>query len=456
MNNIHGLTLKLLLENPDLEVYSRLKPKYFSSHFLSIFTAISNFYSKHDYLPSEVELKIDNARNSKMMLSLSALSTIELEDSDINILIEALEDEYTQTQTLLKLKKFLEDMPLLSSTEIIDLLSTIPIELDEEVNRSDTISTGKEYSSFKRLDAQNLKFVQLGLSRDWDDYGGAARGELLLLGGRRGAGKSLVCCNLAATQYQLGNIAPYFTIEMSAEEISDRIEAILAHVTLDSIREQTLKGPELLKLAATKALRYIDGFDAFIEHINNENMYEFVPMVEQLNKNSTLVHELIIIDDRNLKISTIDLSLTTLKNKYGDKLVMALVDYLNQVIVDGAREADKLDWKNQTLISTKLKNLSRKIDCLVVSPIQIDDNGVVRMAKAILDATDMATTIEKDANQFNFRLLKTRSLPLEEGYLFKSTIDKSCVSIIADLVVPLDEEEEATEDPSGESQRDID
>jgi hypothetical protein len=30
------------------------------------------------------------------------------------------------------------------------------------------------------------------------------------------------------------------------------------------------------------------------------------------------------------------------------------------------------------------------------------------MAKAILDATDMATTIEKDANQFNFRLLKTR------------------------------------------------
>lgn len=430
--NTQGLALKLLLENPDLDAYSRLKPKFFSSHFSTIFTSISNFYIKHDRLPTEVELQIDNSRNTKITTSLLALSNLVTDNITFDILVTVLEDEYTQTQTLIKLKRFLEEIPMLSSVDIIDALSLIPIELDEEVNRSDSITIGRELSVFRKVEDHLARFVELGLCRELDSFGGIARQELLILGGRRGYGKSLMCCNIAAYQYQEGNIAPYFSIEMSGEEVNDRIMAILAHVELAGIRDQTLKGPELLKMAATQSMMFIDGMAEFEEYTS---MHDYVPMFSKLSKRE-LVHPLIIVDDRDLKLSTVDLTCTTLKNKYGDMFTMFIVDYINQIRVDGVHEKDKLDWQAQILISTKLKNLTRKLDVAGISPYQVDDTGQARLSKGLLDAVDMALVIEKDESQLNFIVNKTRSLPIEEGHKLRSYMDWRCVSLISDMALP--------------------
>lgn len=436
MNNIQGLALKLLLESPDLDTYSKLRSKYFSSHFETIFNSITTFYNKHDKLPNLLELQIDNSRNSKITTALIALATIDSEDADMDIVISALEDEYTQTQTLLKIRKFLEDAPMLSSIELLDALSQIPIELDSEINRSESISTGREFSVFRKSEDHSNSFVELGLCRELDMFGGIARQELLILGGRRGYGKSLMCCNIAAHQYQMGNIAPYFSIEMSGREVNDRIMAILAHTELSGIREQTLRGPGLLKMAATQALMFEDGFQVFEDkYMEVTEMSDYADMFSELNK-LELVHPLIIVDDRDLKISTVDLTCTTLKNKYGDLLTMFIVDYINQLRVDGVHEKDKLDWQAQILVSTKLKNLTRKLDVAGVSPYQVDDNGQARMAKGLLDAVDMALVIEKQDHALNFIVSKTRSLPIDEGYKLRSYMDWSCVSMLGDMPLP--------------------
>jgi hypothetical protein len=88
----------------------------------------------------------------------------------------------------------------------------------------------------------------------------------------------------------------------------------------------------------------------------------------------------VVIDDRNLKISTIDLVLTTLKAKYPGLVTTVIVDYVNQLILEGVKTLDRLDWKVQTQLATMLKNtIARKQKVLVISPYQVDENGATRM-----------------------------------------------------------------------------
>jgi hypothetical protein len=87
---------------------------------------------------------------------------------------------------------------------------------------------------------------------------------------------------------------------------------------------------------------------------------------------------------------------------------VAVVDYLNQIVVEGASQ---FDWQPQIVISKKLKELGRKYDLVMVSPYQIDASGEARFAKGILDAADIALVMEaheKDKGALTFSTTKIR------------------------------------------------
>ena len=117
---------------------------------------------------------------------------------------------------------------------------------------------------------------------------------------------------------------------------------------------------------------------------------------------------MIIVDDRDLTLSSIDLHIGKAKAKFGDKLKVVVVDYINQIVLEGT---DQYDWKPQIEISKKLKNLARKYEIVMVSPYQIDATGEARFAKGILDAADIALTMEahdKETNAISFETTKIR------------------------------------------------
>ena len=117
---------------------------------------------------------------------------------------------------------------------------------------------------------------------------------------------------------------------------------------------------------------------------------------------------MIIIDDRALSLTSLDLHLGKIKAKFGDRFTVAVVDYLNQIVVEGASQ---FDWQPQIIISKKLKELARKYDIVMVSPYQIDATGEARFAKGILDAADIALTMdahEKDTGALTFSTTKIR------------------------------------------------
>ena len=117
---------------------------------------------------------------------------------------------------------------------------------------------------------------------------------------------------------------------------------------------------------------------------------------------------MIIVDDRDLTLSSIDLHIGKAKAKFGDKLKVVVVDYINQIVLEGQ---DQYDWKPQIEVSKKLKNLARKYEVVMVSPYQIDATGEARFAKGILDAADIALTMEahdKETNAISFETTKIR------------------------------------------------
>jgi len=119
-------------------------------------------------------------------------------------------------------------------------------------------------------------------------------------------------------------------------------------------------------------------------------------------------NQMIIIDDRGLTLTSLDLHLGKIKSKFGSKFTVAVVDYLNQIVVEGASQ---FDWQPQIVISKKLKELARKYDIVMVSPYQIDASGETRFAKGILDAADIALLMEahaKEANAISFETTKIR------------------------------------------------
>lgn len=129
---------------------------------------------------------------------------------------------------------------------------------------------------------------------------------------------------------------------------------------------------------------------------------------------------MIIIDDRALSLTSLDLHLGKLKARFGDKLTMAVVDYLNQIVVEAVASLIK---QPQIVVSKKLKELARKYDIVLVSPYQIDATGEARFAKGILDAADIALIMEAHAKEENAISFETTKIRGAKEMKFTSPID---------------------------------
>ena len=261
---------------------------------------------------------------------------------------------------------------------------------------------------FRHPDELEKERVYLGLNNTFDAVlGGVARQELILIGGKRGSGKSITSSNIFVNQYESGNSSIYFSIEMTAQETMERNLAILANVNLQHLKQHKLTDDEVLRVVKARAGMFQDADSTIGEFMHHRDRFKFE---EHLVRNHLLKvdNQMIIVDDRDLTLSSIDLHIGKAKAKFGDKLKVVVVDYINQIVLEGT---EQFDWKPQIEISKKLKNLARKYEIVMVSPYQIDATGEARFAKGILDAADIALTMEahdKETNAISFETTKIR------------------------------------------------
>lgn len=284
--------------------------------------------------------------------------------------------------------------------------------LDEKTLTTEGVYTMADIALFKNTEEVARDRIFLGLNNQFDAIlGGMARQELLLIGGPRGAGKSITCSNILATQYEAGNTGVIFSIEMIAHEVLERNMSILSDVPYMALKNNNLTAEDLLKVIKVRANMFTDASDLVVEFLQHRDKFKFET---DLVHTKTLKedNQMIIIDDRALTLASIDLHVGKLKARFGDKLKVVIVDYLNQIVVEEGKS--QFDWIPQIVISKKLKELARKHDVLMVSPYQIDATGEARFAKGILDAPDVALVMEphdKELGAMGFKTTKIRGGP---------------------------------------------
>ena len=306
------------------------------------------------------------------------------------------------------LSLILDNIPVFSTVEIKESLASIVLTLDDKTLTTEGVFSMDNIMLFEAEEDIIRNRIALGLNNTFDaTTGGVARQELILIGGRRGSGKSITANNIMTTQYELGNTAVFFTIEMTARETLERSISILANVDHQALKQNRLEPQELLKVIKTRANMFVDADDLVLDFMKHKDRFKFE---EQLVRTKELKpdNQMIIIDDRALTITSIDLHLGKLKAKFGDKLTTVVVDYVNKVHIEGA---NRFDWQPQILVSEKLKDMARKYDIVMVSPYQIDASGEARFAKGILDAADIALVLkahDKESGAISFDTTKIR------------------------------------------------
>ena len=405
--DVSAVILNKLLTEQSLDIWAKLKLVFLDPAYSSLYSVINKHYEKYSALPSfdDLELTLREGPTSKI---LATLKLTEVPEVSAEVALDALIDQYTQSETVKLLDKFVDKLPLYDCNEIKENLAQIALTIEEKTHTSEKVFTMADMMMFQRQEDLDRERVYLGLNNTFDAVlGGVAREEYILIGGKRGSGKSITSSNIFINQYESGNSCLYFSIEMTAMETMQRNLAILAGVNLQNLKQNKLTDDEVLRVVKARAGMFQNSNAVVDEFMRTRDRFAFEA---NLVRNHSLKqdNQMIIVDDRDLSISAIDLHIGKMKAKFGDKLAVVVVDYINQIVLEGA---DQYDWKPQIEVSKKLKNLARKYDVVMVSPYQIDDSGEARFAKGILDSADIALIMEahdKDQQAISFNTTKIR------------------------------------------------
>jgi replicative DNA helicase len=434
MSDVSAIVLHKLLAERSIEVWSKLKLTFLDAAYTSLYSSISKHYEKYGEIPSFEELDLV-VREGSGKNTLAAVKLVSAPDISAEVAVDALMDQYTQNQTILLLEKFVDKIPVYDTAEIKDNLANIVLHLDEKTLTTEGVYTMADILLFRDEEKLAIERVHLGINNTFDAVlGGCARQELIMIGGQRGSGKSIISSNIVCNQYEAGNTAVYFSIEMIAHETLERKLAMLSDVPYMMLKQNTLLPSDVLKVVKTRAAMFEDADDLVMQYLDHRDKFKFEAELVKTKKLKQ-DNQMIIIDDRALTLSSIDLHLGKLKSKFGNKLTVAVVDYVNQIVVEGM---DQFEWKTQVVVSKRLKELARKHEVVMVTPYQIDATGEARFAKGLLDAADIAMTLKAHEGAISFNTTKIRGGPSMQ---FASPINWSTLKLSSDAIDPPKSEE---------------
>lgn len=376
-----------------LDSWARLQLEYFSPELRPIYKAISKFYTEYNRLPKANELLLATEKRIDVNDSLVLLLSSDIpEDVPLNFVTDVLIDEHVQNLALDHIESFVNKITSYNAEEIVGNIAEIAYDIETKVKVNSSIYTIDQLDLME--EQKDRTFIPLNLNNDIDSkIIGVMRGELVVVGGKRGNGKSLICSNLCVNEYNNGFVVPYFTIEMRAAQIYRRNAAIEAGVSAMRLRSGKPDAEEQIRLAQKLIDKYdVDPNEWFERFRVNDN--SLLWLQKSIKESATVRQDrqMIIIDNPQLSLADIDTSLQKLKSRYGDSMRMAIVDYINQISPSG--KEDKFDWKFQINIASTLKALAEKHDVVMVAPYQIDANGEARFSKGILDSPDYAILLQ--------------------------------------------------------------
>jgi replicative DNA helicase len=428
--DIQKIALRRLLSTQSTDFYNKLVSKFFNYTNLIIFRKIVKFYEKNMRIPTMQEFyesqKIENIKD--YLSSQIYVDTPEEQYLSSQFIADQLQDYFIREETINWLDKFMDQLEHLERIEIIDSIQNHILELHKFLPEGEELFDVATIDSF--LGEEQFIMYSSGLSTEYDaTNGGFGLEELIMFGGRRGSGKSIITLNTAKHQFESNNNSVLFmSIEMRYVEVYYRLMSMLSGVSFMKFIKNELTNTDKLLLAKTKLDTFYEATeeasDLYANLLKTGNLKEFDYGLKT-GKAKFKDKRFHIVDDVNLSLAKIDHYLNLMTKKYDVK--MCVIDYLNIVKVE-----DRMDWKSQIAIADQLKTLSRKYKVMMVSPYQIDASGEARFAKGVLDSADRSfrftpADLNEDPSILPFEITKIRN---GKSMKFNVHMDWECLKIV--------------------------
>jgi replicative DNA helicase len=448
--NIASALIKQVLELQDFQTWSVAHKHYFATEYHSLYKIIDKHCEEFHKMPTIEDLKFE-IRDSATREKLYAVEAVEV-DADPQMLLEYLKNEYTQKEILDSLEDYVENsVAFENAQESVNHLHQIVLDVEDKVDLEDPQESMQRIDLFEP-EEDLAKYMKLGLNEEYDYEIQFSPRDLVMVGGRRGAGKSVICANIANAVYASGKSAMYFTIEMDSRSILQRCCSIATEVPFARLRTQNLSVAEWEKVASWWAGRYVDGQDRLKEYRQHR---DFNKLHTSLKNTCELLptQQLDVVYDPALTLSKIRAELD--KKVRPLNVGVIIVDYINQVKRSSLpSRGGQYDWTEQIEVSKALKSMAQEYDCTVFSPYQTDASGEARFAKGILDAADAAYTLETWDHEdecITFNCVKMRSASMKS---FTSQVDWDSLKIGPETAMTPKEKDDSSH-KTGESIDDI-
>jgi len=434
----------------DFETWTSVRKDYLPNEYHTIFDVVDKHCEKFHSLPTFEDLKFE-VRDTATVEKLFAIESIEVE-ADAFMLLQYLKNEYTQKEILDSLETYIDNsVAFEDAEESVAHLHQIVLDVEKKVDLQEPQESMQRITLFED-DTEIGKYLPLGLNADYDHEIQFSPRDLVLIGGRRGAGKSLTCANIAHSVFESGKSAMYFTIEMDSRSILQRICSIATGVPFSRLRTKNLSVTEWQLVAGWWANRFQQGQDRLMEY--NEHR-DFEKFHHNLTTNCELLptQQVDVIYDPALTLAKIKAEMD--KKVKSLNVAVVLVDYINQVKRSAVpSRMGQYDWTEQIEVSKALKSMAQEYECTVVTPYQTDASGEARFAKGILDAADAAYALEtydQEDAAITFNCTKMRSAAMRS---FTSTVDWETMKIGPDSAMTPSEREQS-EHKTGEDIDDL-
>ena len=438
--NISSALIKQVISLRDFETWSYLRKEYLPSEYHKLHQLIDKHCETFHELPSFDDLKL-SIRHSATQEKIHAIETVDV-DVDAYTLLQYLKNEYTQKEILNCLETYIDDTVLFADAEeSVGQLHQIVLDIEDKVDLEVPAESMQRIKLFEP-EEEIGKYIGLGLNEEYDHDIKFSPRDLVLVGGRRGAGKSLTCANIANNVVESGRSAIYFTIEMDSRSVLQRCCSIATGVPFSRLRTKNLSVTEWEKVAGWWANRFQQGQERLKEYKEHRDFDKFH---DNLTTKCELLptQQLIVEYDASLTLSKIRAVLD--KKVKAHNVGVIIVDYINQVKRSAApSRGGQYDWTEQIEVSKALKSMAQEYECTVFTPYQTDATGEARFAKGILDAADAAYALETwdhEDNCMTFNCVKMRAASMRS---FSSVVDWETLKIGPDTALTPKEKEESS------------
>lgn len=366
----------ILDKNALIEVLEVLKPDdFYSQMHKEIYEAIIELYRKNepvDILTLAEELK---KRKALEMIGgrayLGHLSSSVPSTSNVAYYAKIVEEKAVLRRLIGASSDIIEKgyLEKIEASEVLDFAEKSVFEISQKrQTRGFSFIKDVLWENLKNIDeASKMEGQMTGLTTGFSDLNnrtsGLQKSDLILIAARPSMGKTAFALNIAQNAAVLGDASvAIFSLEMSKEQLTQRLLSSQASVEIQKIRTGNLQ---------TKEWEYI---------------YNAIDVLSKAN---------IYIDDTP-GITSLEIKNKCRRLKADKGLDLVIIDYLQLMSMEGRAESRQQEISS---ISRSLKNLAREMDCPVISLSQLSRAPELRSDhRPILSDLRESGAIEQDAD----------------------------------------------------------